>query len=91
MTHLNPEKYLFMPDCHNSPEGNRVLSEQPQVTLKPMTQVPSAAADMTSGQQRRYPRAMLRRVAFSRVSQRAGIPLRLIRSAGPRPWPRRAG
>ena len=35
----------------------------------------------TPGNQRRYPRAMLRRVAFIRVSQRAGIPLRRIKKA----------
>jgi MerR family redox-sensitive transcriptional activator SoxR len=35
----------------------------------------------TSGNQRRYPRAMLRRVAFIRVSQRVGIPLEDIRAA----------
>ena len=35
----------------------------------------------TSGNQRRYPREMLRRVAFIRVSQRVGIPLADIRAA----------
>jgi MerR family transcriptional regulator, redox-sensitive transcriptional activator SoxR len=35
----------------------------------------------TPGNQRRYPRATLRRVAFIRVSQRAGIPLRRIKEA----------
>lgn len=35
----------------------------------------------TSGNQRRYARAMLRRVAFIRVSQRVGIPLAKIRAA----------
>lgn len=35
----------------------------------------------TSGNQRRYPREMLRRVAFIRVSQRVGIPLAQIRAA----------
>ena len=35
----------------------------------------------TAGNQRRYPRAMLRRVAFIRVSQRVGIPLAEIRAA----------
>jgi MerR family redox-sensitive transcriptional activator SoxR len=35
----------------------------------------------TSGNQRRYPRETLRRVAFIRVSQRVGIPLRTIRDA----------
>lgn len=35
----------------------------------------------TSGNQRRYPREMLRRVAFIRVSQRVGIPLAEIKAA----------
>ncbi len=35
----------------------------------------------TSGNQRRYPRDTLRRVAFIRVSQRVGIPLSTIREA----------
>jgi MerR family redox-sensitive transcriptional activator SoxR len=35
----------------------------------------------TSGNQRRYPRETLRRVAFIRVSQRVGIPLAEIRAA----------
>ncbi len=35
----------------------------------------------TTGNQRRYPREMLRRVAFIRVSQRVGIPLAEIRNA----------
>jgi MerR family transcriptional regulator, redox-sensitive transcriptional activator SoxR len=35
----------------------------------------------TSGNQRRYGRDMLRRVAFIRVSQRVGIPLKDIRAA----------
>jgi MerR family transcriptional regulator, redox-sensitive transcriptional activator SoxR len=35
----------------------------------------------TSGNQRRYGRDMLRRVAFIRVSQRVGIPLKDIRTA----------
>ena len=35
----------------------------------------------TSGNQRRYPRAMLRRVAFIRASQRVGIPLTRIKEA----------
>ena len=35
----------------------------------------------TPGNQRRYPRDMLRRVAFIRASQRAGIPLRQIKDA----------
>jgi MerR family redox-sensitive transcriptional activator SoxR len=35
----------------------------------------------TAGNQRRYPREMLRRVAFIRVSQRVGIPLADIRAA----------
>jgi MerR family transcriptional regulator, redox-sensitive transcriptional activator SoxR len=35
----------------------------------------------TSGNQRRYRRAMLRRVAFIRASQRVGIPLRQIKDA----------
>jgi MerR family transcriptional regulator, redox-sensitive transcriptional activator SoxR len=35
----------------------------------------------TAGNQRRYPRATLRRVAFIRASQRAGIPLRRIKGA----------
>jgi MerR family redox-sensitive transcriptional activator SoxR len=35
----------------------------------------------TAGNQRRYPRAMLRRVAFIRASQRVGIPLGRIRDA----------
>ncbi|MDY6996165.1 MAG: redox-sensitive transcriptional activator SoxR [Actinomycetota bacterium] len=35
----------------------------------------------TSGNQRRYPRDMLRRVAFIRMSQRLGIPLTRIREA----------
>jgi MerR family redox-sensitive transcriptional activator SoxR len=39
------------------------------------------AAHRTSGNQRRYPREMLRRVAFIRVSQRVGIPLARIKGA----------
>jgi MerR family transcriptional regulator, redox-sensitive transcriptional activator SoxR len=35
----------------------------------------------TAGKQRRYPRAMLRRVAFIRASQRVGIPLSRIKEA----------
>ena len=35
----------------------------------------------TSGNQRRYPRETLRRVAFIRISQRVGIPLAQIRAA----------
>src|ERR1700745_3176331 len=35
----------------------------------------------TSGNQRRYPRATLRRVAFIRASQRVGIPLSRIAAA----------
>jgi MerR family redox-sensitive transcriptional activator SoxR len=35
----------------------------------------------TAGNQRRYPRAMLRRVAFIRASQRVGIPLSRIKDA----------
>lgn len=35
----------------------------------------------TSGNQRRYAREMLRRIAFIRVSQRVGIPLAQIRAA----------
>ncbi|POX63171.1 redox-sensitive transcriptional activator SoxR [Streptomyces sp. Ru62] len=35
----------------------------------------------TAGNQRRYSRDMLRRVAFIRVSQRVGIPLSVIRDA----------
>jgi MerR family redox-sensitive transcriptional activator SoxR len=35
----------------------------------------------TAGNQRRYPREMLRRVAFIRMSQRLGIPLARIREA----------
>lgn len=39
------------------------------------------SAERTSGNQRRYPRHTLRRVAFIRVSQRVGIPLKDIRAA----------
>jgi MerR family transcriptional regulator, redox-sensitive transcriptional activator SoxR len=39
------------------------------------------ASSRTSGNQRRYPRAMLRRVALIRVAQRVGIPLAEIRDA----------
>ena len=39
------------------------------------------ASRRTPGNQRRYPRATLRRVAFIRASQRAGIPLRRIKEA----------
>jgi MerR family transcriptional regulator, redox-sensitive transcriptional activator SoxR len=38
-------------------------------------------ARRTAGNQRRYPRAMLRRVAFIRASQRVGIPLSKIAEA----------
>ncbi|QLY32540.1 redox-sensitive transcriptional activator SoxR [Nocardia huaxiensis] len=38
-------------------------------------------ARRTSGNQRRYPRETLRRVAFIRISQRVGIPLAEIRKA----------
>jgi MerR family transcriptional regulator, redox-sensitive transcriptional activator SoxR len=39
------------------------------------------SARRTVGNQRRYPRAMLRRVAFIRASQRVGIPLSRIKQA----------
>jgi MerR family transcriptional regulator, redox-sensitive transcriptional activator SoxR len=39
------------------------------------------SARRTVGNQRRYPRAMLRRVAFIRASQRVGIPLAKIAEA----------
>ena len=39
------------------------------------------SARRTAGNQRRYPRATLRRVAFIRASQRVGIPLGRIASA----------
>ncbi len=39
------------------------------------------ASRRTSGNQRRYPREALRRVAFIRASQRVGIPLRRIKAA----------
>ena len=39
------------------------------------------SARRTPGNQRRYPRAMLRRVAFIRASQRVGIPLAQIKAA----------
>jgi len=39
------------------------------------------AARRTAGNQRRYPRATLRRVAFIRASQRVGIPLGRIKEA----------
>jgi len=39
------------------------------------------ASRRTSGNQRRYPRETLRRVAFIRMSQRLGIPLARIREA----------
>ena len=39
------------------------------------------AATRTSGNQRRYPRATLRRVAFVRAGRAAGIPLERIRAA----------
>ncbi|MHA7247539.1 redox-sensitive transcriptional activator SoxR [Arthrobacter tecti] len=39
------------------------------------------SSERTSGNQRRYRRDVLRRVAFIRVSQRVGIPLRDIRGA----------
>jgi MerR family transcriptional regulator, redox-sensitive transcriptional activator SoxR len=39
------------------------------------------ASRRTSGNQRRYPRETLRRVAFIRISQQVGIPLRTIREA----------
>ena len=39
------------------------------------------SARRTAGNQRRYPREMLRRVAFIRASQRVGIPLSRIREA----------
>ena len=35
----------------------------------------------TSGNQRRYPRAVLRRVAVIKVAQRVGIPLNVVRDA----------
>lgn len=38
-------------------------------------------ARRTSGNQRRYPRETLRRVAFIRASQQVGIPLRTIKEA----------
>ena len=40
------------------------------------------SARRTGGNQRRYPREMLRRVAFIRASQRVGIPLARIGRAG---------
>jgi MerR family transcriptional regulator, redox-sensitive transcriptional activator SoxR len=39
------------------------------------------ASRRTAGNQRRYPRHMLRRVAFIRASQRVGIPLSAIKQA----------
>ena len=39
------------------------------------------SARRTTGNQRRYPRHTLRRVAFIRASQRVGIPLRTIKEA----------
>jgi len=39
------------------------------------------ASRRTAGNQRRYPRAALRRVAFIRASQRVGIPLARIKDA----------
>jgi MerR family redox-sensitive transcriptional activator SoxR len=39
------------------------------------------SARRTAGNQRRYPRVMLRRVAFIRASQRVGIPLATIKAA----------
>ncbi len=39
------------------------------------------SARRTSGNQRRYPRETLRRVAFIRASQQVGIPLRSIKDA----------
>jgi len=39
------------------------------------------ASRRTSGNQRRFPRDALRRIAFIRASQRVGIPLRTIREA----------
>jgi MerR family transcriptional regulator, redox-sensitive transcriptional activator SoxR len=39
------------------------------------------SARRTAGNQRRYPREMLRRVAFIRASQRVGIPLSRIKDA----------
>ena len=39
------------------------------------------ASRRTAGNQRRYPRAALRRVAFIRASQRVGIPLGRIKNA----------
>ena len=39
------------------------------------------SARRTPGNQRRYPRVMLRRVAFIRASQRVGIPLAQIKAA----------
>ena len=39
------------------------------------------SARRTDGNQRRYPREVLRRVAFIRASQRVGIPLRTIKEA----------
>lgn len=39
------------------------------------------SARRTTGNQRRYPREMLRRVAFIRASQRVGIPLAGIRAS----------
>jgi MerR family redox-sensitive transcriptional activator SoxR len=39
------------------------------------------SARRTAGNQRRYPRATIRRVAFIRASQRVGIPLARIRQA----------
>src|SRR5580693_4465596 len=39
------------------------------------------SARRTAGNQRRYPRATIRRVAFIRASQRVGIPLARIKAA----------
>jgi len=39
------------------------------------------SARRTAGNQRRYPRAIIRRVAFIRTSQRVGIPLARIKEA----------
>jgi len=56
-------------------------SGQPASTIRFYESKGLIQSSRTSGNQRRYPREMLRRVAVIKVAQRVGIPLDAIRDA----------
>jgi MerR family transcriptional regulator, redox-sensitive transcriptional activator SoxR len=81
--------------AHGSPASAQVHSAAREITVGQLAARSGAtvsalhfyeaqgliSARRTPGNQRRYPRAMLRRVAFIRASQRVGIPLAQIKAA----------